>query len=972
MSYNQEIQKNREYWNAVLGEKLCEKLLADNVYEEKIKPDIYQAELAELDSLCEKLFQKEAGWNEYPTEGTFGNFFRFFGRLAVEYIGDVGLISNVNLKRTVLSNLYLSIAWIPVRVLIQDIHSCKEKGLLKGRNDKEEYQDYQEQFLNDRCHIWKLCKQYPEMKRLLLLRIVTVTKQIRQILLRAAEDQKILNSRFFPENPFQYIKRIECGLSDMHNGGQTVAKIQMDNQKTIIYKPRNLEKDRSFMELYELFCGKAGLSFQNVRILAGEEYSWESFVEQQPCGSSAEIKRYFERTGILLFLSWLLDVSDMHGENIIAMGEYPIPIDLETLPGYPDYLICENADQMIQEELKHSVLSTGILPVATWGNDGEGIILNALHREEVVKTPFRVPVICDPESSKIHIAYRGGEKKLSGSLPVYEGYMADPAAYVEEILKGFEQAYRYFLEEKEQLMAGFAALFSGKSRYLIRHTQQYQMYLQSSFYPEFLESGMRRKLFLHILDKNQNSEELAGQERDDLYRMDIPVFYRSGTWENRKKKLKTVGEDDLKRQLSFIALSLGILEKRKFVREKETCRYPANKSISWKERAGVQVRRIADEICGMTYVTEDGDIGFWGSHVEENGNFRIGPAGIYLYEGIGGIAVFLAAALQKYPKENYRYFFELSVKKLFRHTEETAGKICGKETKYGGAFLGEGSVVFTYLLLYDITGEERFLIRAERHIKFIEKPMETENSMDYLSGLSGIISVLGRLYRITEKDYYKEIAARMGERVWECCEIINSGAGWRAMDDVMPLAGMAHGNSGLILAFAHLLELTRDLRYKERIEKLLAYEDSLYENDNWKDLRHPGGLRLCNNAWCHGAAGILLSRLKLRQCGFQDPSGLFERDMKRCRQIFLEDREPEELCLCHGLAGNYLVLGQYLQSETDPELKEEQKALGERIVERLEQGDISSREKYNPALMTGLSGIGLALCGDSFGTGLLG
>ena len=127
-----------------------------------------------------------------------------------------------------------------------------------------------------------------------------------------------------------------------------------------------------------------------------------------------------------------------------------------------------------------------------------------------------------------------------------------------------------------------------------------------------------------------------------------------------------------------------------------------------------------------------------------------------------------------------------------------------------------------------------------------------------------------------------------------------------------------------------------------------------------------------NNAWCHGAAGILLARQKLKQGKLWRMSEGLERDVEHCKQIFLEDKEPGELCLCHGIAGNYLALGQYLRTETDSELEKEREALGERILKRLEDGRLSPRERYNPALMTGLSGIGFALCEDSADFKILG
>lgn len=971
MNYQQEICQNRKYWEAVLGKELCEELLKDNIQDEE-NPQIYQKKYTVLESLCEELFLEENGWDEYTVEGTFGNFFRFFGRLAVRYARNTEIVKIDDFKDIILSNFYSSAAWIPIRVLIQDIHAHKEEGKLQGKNDKEEYQDYQERFLNDRSYICRLCAQYLEMKRLLLLQIASITEQLKEIVVRMEEDREVINKQFFPQNPFSKIEKIQSNLSDKHKGGQTVAKVYLDNQKSLIYKPRNLEKDKCFFELYDLFCTRLDLPLKNVPVLARDSYSWEGFIERNSCKNETEVKRYFERMGILLFLCWIMDVSDMHGENIVADGEYPIPIDLETLPGVSDNITYQGAEQKIREELNHSVLSTGILPVLIWGKEGKGIVLNALNRGEAVKTPFRIPVICEPESSGIHIALQQGEKILPDSLPVYQGKPADPSLYAGEIIKSFKFAYQFFFQEKEHLMPGFEGMYSGESRYLVRHTQQYHMYLQTSFYPEFLENGERRKLFFHILDKNKKNKELVKQERAALYQMDIPIFYRKGQWKNWEKKVETLDETDLKKQLSLIEVSLGLLEKRRFVISKENNVHGSREKRTFKERSSEQIQRIADTVCDRAVITGEDDIGFYGLQVEESGNFRIGPAGIYLYEGIGGIAVFLAMVLRDNWADRYQHIFELSIHKLFRHTEKAGQELQDMVAEHIGAYLGEGSIVFTYLLLYEITKEKSFLTWAQRHAELVERLSETETSMDCLSGLSGAIMVFTRLYKATGKKGYLETAVRMGEQMWAECKAMEPGAGWCLLKETMPLAGLAHGNSGLLLAFGYLLELTHSKSYEERIEKLLLYEDSLFEKGNWKDLRHPDGVRLCNNAWCHGAAGILLARQKLKQGKLWRMSEGLERDVEHCKQIFLEDKEPGELCLCHGIAGNYLALGQYLRTETDSELEKEREALGERILKRLEDGRLSPRERYNPALMTGLSGIGFALCEDSADFKILG
>jgi lantibiotic modifying enzyme len=48
-----------------------------------------------------------------------------------------------------------------------------------------------------------------------------------------------------------------------------------------------------------------------------------------------EIKRYYQRAGQLLCLLYVLGANDCHNENLIACGEHPVLVDLETLMHHP-------------------------------------------------------------------------------------------------------------------------------------------------------------------------------------------------------------------------------------------------------------------------------------------------------------------------------------------------------------------------------------------------------------------------------------------------------------------------------------------------------------------------------------------------------------------------------------------------------------------------------------------------------------
>ena len=81
---------------------------------------------------------------------------------------------------------------------------------------------------------------------------------------------------------------------------------------------------------------------------------------------------------------------------------------------------------------------------------------------------------------------------------------------------------------------------------------------------------------------------------------------------------------------------------------------------------------------------------------------------MYLYDGLGGIAVFLAAALKENRCELYAYILKLIVEKLFQYTESIS-KADELKVMGTGAFDGEGSLITAYLTLYLITGDGIFL-----------------------------------------------------------------------------------------------------------------------------------------------------------------------------------------------------------------------------------------------------------------------
>lgn len=71
---------------------------------------------------------------------------------------------------------------------------------------------------------------------------------------------------------------------------------------------------------------------------------------------------------------------------------------------------------------------------------------------------------------------------------------------------------------------------------------------------------------------------------------------------------------------------------------------------------------------------------------------------------------------------------------------------------------------------------------------------------------------------------------------------------------------------------------------------------------------------------------------------------------------------PDNICLCHGLAGNYLIIKWYLQKYSDKGLEERGEVLLRLLICQLEDdARAAAQERNRVGLMCGLAGAGMAL-----------
>ncbi len=132
----------------------------------------------------------------------------------------------------------------------------------------------------------------------------------------------------------------------------------------------------------------------------------------------------------------------------------------------------------------------------------------------------------------------------------------------------------------------------------------------------------------------------------------------------------------------------------------------------------------------------------------------------------------------------------------------------------------------------------------------------------------------------------------------------------------------------------------------------MAYAGLLKSTGNWKYVESH------SNAWCHGGSGILLSRIRLAEVEEFRNNERVRKDIERGIRCLMKWEKDDNVCICHGLAGKYMIMKECERVLEREDLKAESVRLRQRLLE-LEK--IPVQEYYSTSFMAGIAGAGIAL-----------
>jgi type 2 lantibiotic biosynthesis protein LanM len=270
------------------------------------------------------------------------------------------------------------------RTLILAFNIAKQNGEFNGISSDEKYTFFCKR-LQEPEHALLIWQEYPVLCRLLTEVSSRWIAFVTELIGRYDIDRLYLSEVFNAGSNMRHIESVEI-TGDWHDNGRSVTVLTFSTGQKIVYKPRQVTMEALFGEICDS-VGQIGLQYplRTPRTIDMDTYGWCEFIEHRVASSEEELARFYYRAGGMLGLSHLLCVNDLISENIVACGEYPVPVDVECIMSG----VAEDVPGVEDIARHNSLISTGILPSELVGN---GVDLSGLGgRGQRDMAPYLVP-----------------------------------------------------------------------------------------------------------------------------------------------------------------------------------------------------------------------------------------------------------------------------------------------------------------------------------------------------------------------------------------------------------------------------------------------------------------------------------------------------------------------------------------------------------------------------------------------------
>ncbi len=717
-------------------------------------------------------------------------------------------------------------------------------------------------------------------KPVLLRLIACVTRQwltaTREFLIRLDEDLQRIRHDLLHRDDGAEVAHVLGRLSDVHRGGRSVLHAVFDDGSSAVYKPRDLRLDAAWHSLVGRLNLDAPVELRTASVIAGDGYGWAEFIEHTGCDTEQDCRRFFRRAGAWLALFHCFAASDIHHENMIAAGDHPVPIDIETLlqgsataarSAPAESQAYEAARQMIA----NSVASVGLLPsygksangvraaggVASEWPVGKTLVWNDMNTDAM--RPSIVSELVRPPSNLPRI---GADRHVG------------LAEHIEDFIGGFREYATHLRGVGPRLFDGFEGL---PVRKVVRPTQFYSMLLQRLSDDRTMSDGVlwssQADFLARLSDWDRDTDEnwaLHHAERSALVELNVPMFTTPTDGVQRgQDRIAQLDNPEIAWQVEVIRQTSPDLsglrprEGRPAASMSTDQVVPLPKSAFLKEADA-----IAEQIADHAIRGGSGSAWIGLGWFADSDVSQLAVLGHDFYNGACGIATFLAAHARITGSPGSADLASAAIARLRAELRGRRGPHLGRVMGIGGA-TGLGSIVYGLTCISRLLDDDGVIEDALGVARlFSDDLIAADNQLDVIGGSAGAILGLLRLYRDTGEDEVLGRAVACGTHLLRQQRRGSHGRrSWPCRSNNQVLNGMSHGAAGFAYALAALATVSGRENFAEAAAECLDFERLNFDaqRSDWRDFRvkEPHW----RSQWCHGAVGIGLARLGIAKLG---------------------------------------------------------------------------------------------------------
>jgi type 2 lantibiotic biosynthesis protein LanM len=886
---------------------------------------------------------------------------------------------------------------LSVPVFALELGIARLQGELEGATSRERFAAFVARLRRRDVALELLCAQ-PVLARRAVETIERWRDASAEFLARLAQDREVLARTFGRRADLGRLVRVQGGAGDAHRGGRSVVIATFEPALRLVYKPRSLAVDAHFQELVEC-VNAAGQEPALARIALVDRgtHGWVEFVADYSCRTLEEARAFYQRQGAWLALLHALGATDLHYENLIAAGDQPVPIDLETLlHGHPDQVhVAERAQRLAREALQRSVLRVGLLPsrLRSAVEDDPGADLSGLSGRGGQLTPDELLAWEGEGTDEMQATRRRAPLPEARNRPVLDGVPVPAEEHVEEIVHGFRGMWRLLAERRDDLLApgGALARFAGDEvRSVVRATRFYGLLLEESLHPDFQGDALELERHFDRLwigvEELPHLERTLDSERHDLLAGDVPVFtsrpgsrdlvdargrtlegyWRESGLELVARRLRSLDEAELERQEWLVRGSIATAsvsaDDQRWPSYAPVVPERAPAEAELRARALERALAIGERLEELALRDSEGHAA-WLGFVFVGPRWELSALPDDLYAGAPGVALFLAHLARITGEDRFDALARAGIADLRANLRRA------ERMQSIGAFNGLGGLLYALAHLGHLWRDGGLVEQAGELAALAAQRIDADQDLDVVGGSAGLLVALESLRALDPRPRWDDVMTACAGRLRAGAERLSTGVGWKTrIGGPEPATGFSHGAAGIVWALLRLHRRSGASELLALAREGMRFENTLFDRGerNWLDpgSRRSGGdpsagAATTMTAWCYGAPGIGLARLAALSA---DPGGEARRDVERAVAATRASGFGKNHCLCHGALGNLDFLFQAAGALGDAGLAEEFRCQAAAALASLARdGRLCGMPMgiESPSLMNGLAGIGL-------------